>query len=252
MFHLTLLLSPPNGSVTQEFLESLKSQTAAIEKSIASVNTATANLKSYNEQNSYAVGEEVQRLSGQIQQVIKDGVGQAARGKSLLDALKKEGETLMANKETKQSERIVLLKAKYTRLCKEYVDAMKEHQKAKESMRKTQMDSVVRQVSKLPNFAGKSESEVRRKVEESGGDAASFLKDALVEEAADEAQDAYREAQSKAKDIDMLVRSIAEVASMFQDLAVLIQHQTETLDSIERNVDQAGNFVRKGNKAVST
>lgn len=237
-------------SVTQEFLESLRQQTTNIEKTISSVNSATASIKTNNEQNQYAVGEEVQRISQQITQVIKDGMAQAARGKALLDALKKDGESLMRS--NPKSERIVLLKSKYTRLCKEYVEAMKEHQKAKESMRKGQMDSVVRQVSKLPSFAGKSENEVRRKVEESGGDAAQFLKEALIEEAADEAQDAYRDAQSKAKDIEMLVRSINEVASMFQDLAVLIQHQTETLDSIERNVDQAGNFVRKGNKAVSS
>ena len=227
----------------------MRQQTTNIEKTISSVNSATASIKTNNDQNQYAVGEEVQRISQQITQVIKDGMAQAARGKALLDALKKDGESLMRS--NPKSERIVLLKSKYTRLCKEYVEAMKEHQKAKESMRKGQMDSVVRQVSKLPSFAGKSETEVRRKVEESGGDAAQFLKEALIEEAADEAQDAYRDAQSKAKDIEMLVRSINEVASMFQDLAVLIQHQTETLDSIERNVDQAGTFVRKGNKAVS-
>ena len=234
-------------AVTQDFLESLKQQTTNIEKAIQAVAQATAKILSYNDQGSLAVGEEVQRLTAQIAQVVKDGVAQAARGKNLLDALKKDGDTLL--KTNPKSERIALLKSKYTRLCKEYVDAMKEHQKAKESMRKTQVDSVVRQVSALPKFKGKSDGEIRAEVDKAGG-AAQYLQEAIMEEAADEAQDAYRDAQSRAKDIEMLARSINEVAGMFQDLAVLIQHQTETLDSIERNVDSAGNFMRKGNKAV--
>ena len=232
--------------MTQDFLESLKQQTTNIEKAIAAVALATAKIVSNNEQGALAVGEEVQKLTAQMTQVVKEGVAQAGRGKSLLDQLKKDGDLLI--KTNPKSERIALLKSKYTRLCKEYVDAMKEHQKAKESMRRTQVDSVVRQVSTLPKFKGKSEGEIRAEVDKTG--AASYLAEAILEEAADEAQDAYRDAQSRAKDIEMLARSINEVASMFQDLATLIQHQTETLDSIERNVDSAGNFMRKGNKAV--
>ena len=37
---------------------------------------------------------------------------------------------------------------------------------------------------------------------------------------------------------------------MFQDLAVLVQQQSEMLDSIESNVETAGKYVRKGNEAV--
>jgi t-SNARE complex subunit (syntaxin) len=235
-------------SVTQEFLESLKSQTEGVERSIAAVRSATVKILSHNEQGGLAVGEEVARLTAAIAQVIKDGVAQAGRGKALLDQLKKDGDTL--SKSNPQSERLPLYKAKYARLCTEYVAAMKDHQKAKESMRRTQVDSVVRQVSTLPKFKGRSDGEIRAEVEKAGG-AAQYLQEAIMEEAADEAQDAYRDAQSRAKDIEMLLRSIQEVSSMFQDLATLIQHQTETLDSIEKNVDSAGNFMRKGNKAVS-
>jgi t-SNARE complex subunit (syntaxin) len=232
--------------VTQDFLEDLKTQTSNIERCIAAVKLATEKIVSNNEQSALAVGEEVQRLSTQMAQVVKEGVAQSARGKNLLDQLKKDGDLL--SRTNPSSERLPLMKSKYTRYCKEYVDAMKEHQKAKESMRKTQVDSVVRQVSTLPKFKGKSESEIKAEVEKTG--AAAYLQEAIMEEAADEAQDAYRDAQSRAKDIEMLARSINEVAGMFQDLATLIQHQTETLDSIERNVDSAGNFMRKGNQAV--
>jgi t-SNARE complex subunit (syntaxin) len=38
------------------------------------------------------------------------------------------------------------------------------------------------------------------------------------------------------------------VAQLFQDLAALVQHQSEMLDSIESNVELAGDYMRKGNK----
>ena len=71
-----------------------------------------------------------------------------------------------------------------------------------------------------------------------------------MEEAADDAQQAYAEAQSRARDVEMLVRSLNEVASMFQDLAVLVQHQSDMLDSIEEHVETAGTYVKKGNEAM--
>jgi t-SNARE complex subunit (syntaxin) len=37
---------------------------------------------------------------------------------------------------------------------------------------------------------------------------------------------------------------------MFQDLAVLVQHQSEMLDSIETNIENAGEYMKKGNDAL--
>ena len=37
---------------------------------------------------------------------------------------------------------------------------------------------------------------------------------------------------------------------MFQDLAVLVQNQSEMIDNIEAHVEKAGDYVRKGNKQL--
>ena len=118
-------------------------------------------------------------------------------------------------------------------------------------------------------------------------DPSGVIREAILEEASEEAQQAYTDAQSRAKDVEMLVRcacssckvveggasgdaatkagphhhhaaaatptrqppppssplacrSLNEVAALFQDLAVLVQHQSEMLDSIEENVEVAG------------
>ena len=165
-------------------------------------------------------------------------------GKQLLDALKRDGETLV--KTNPRSDRIQPYKAQYMRLCKLYVDAVKDHQKAKETLRKVQTDDLVRRGMILYGDT-KSEAEIRSKVEQ---DPANFVREAIMEEAADEAQAAYAEAQSRARDVEFLVKSLGEVAAMFQDLAVLVQQQSEMLDSIETNVETAGKYVRKGNEAV--
>jgi t-SNARE complex subunit (syntaxin) len=165
-------------------------------------------------------------------------------GKQLLDDLKKEGEELMRT--NPKSDRLQPYKAQYMRLCKLYVDAMKDHQKSKEGMRKVQTEDLVRR-GMIIYGEGKTEGEIREKVEK---DPANFVRDALMEEAADEAQQAYVEAQSRARDVEMLVRSLNEVAAMFQDLAVLVQHQSEMLDSIEENVESATTYIKKGNQAV--
>ena len=127
-----------------------------------------------------------------------------------------------------------------------YVDAIKEHQKVKEVMRKAQTDDLVRRGMIIYGDT-KTEGEIRDKVERDPGN---FVREALMEEAADDAQQAYAEAQSRARDVELLVRSLNEVASMFQDLAVLVQHQSDMLDSIEEHVEAAGTFIKKGNESM--
>lgn len=113
-------------------------------------------------------------------------------------------------------------------------------------MRKMQLDTVVRRAA-IAYGGTKSESELR---ELAARDPSGVIREAILEEASEEAQQAYTDAQSRAKDVEMLVRSLNEVAALFQDLAVLVQHQSEMLDSIEENVETAGRYVRKGNQAL--
>jgi hypothetical protein len=111
-----------------------------------------------------------------------------------------------------------------------------------------------------------------------------FLQEAILTEASEEAQQAYIDAQSRARDVTMLVRcvggcavravvassprapsraptcifrvciacppcrSLNEVAGMFNDLATLVNQQSEMLDSIESNVESAQTYIKKGNE----
>lgn len=114
-------------------------------------------------------------------------------------------------------------------------------------MRNVQTEDLVRRGTIIYGNR-KSENEIREEVERNP---AGFVRQAIMLEAAEEAQHAYAEAQSRAKDVEMLVASINEVAALVQDLAVLVQQQSEMLDSIEENVESAGVYIKKGNEAVS-
>ena len=82
-------------------------------------------------------------------------------------------------------------------------------------------------------------------------DPAGLIREAIMDEASEEAQQAFSDAQSRARDVEMLVRSLNEVAALFQDLAVLVQHQSEMLDSIEENVETAGACRGGGGAALA-
>ena len=236
----------PSRRIAVEFLDTFNVQKKAIEKCIDAVSLATKQTISLSDQVKSAINpDDIDKISKTLADVVKNAQREAAKGKQLLDALKKEESAIKLS--NPRSDRLPLYKAQYMRLCKNYVDAMKEHQKAKETLRKVQTDDLVRRGMILYGDT-KSESEIRAKVEQ---DPANFVREAIMEEAADEAQAAYAEAQSRARDVEFLVRSLTEVAAMFQDLAVLVQHQSEMLDSIESNIETAGKHVRKGNDAVS-
>lgn len=63
-------------------------------------------------------------------------------------------------KSNPKSDRLQPYKSQYMRLCKMYVDAMKEHQRAKEGLRKLQLDTVVRRAA-IAYGGTKTEAELR-------------------------------------------------------------------------------------------
>lgn len=236
--------------------------------------------------------DELDRISKLLQQEVKKSGEEAKRGKGLLDAMKRKGESLASR--NAKGERVQPYKTQYMRLCKLYVETMKEHQRSKEAMRKTQTDTLVRR-GEIVFGDTKSREEIKEAVDRDPG---GFLREAILTESSEEAQQAFTDAQSRARDIEMLVkcvprssdalpsplpskrslsslcvlvrdrfavtspplpcprlfapRSLNEVATMFQDLAALVQQQSDMLDSIENNVESATTYVKKGNANLRT
>ena len=58
---------------------------------------------------------------------------------------------------------------------------------------------------------------------------------------------AYDDAATRERDVTLIVRSIAEVNELFQDVAALVEHQSELIGSVQQNVERASANVEKGN-----
>ena len=56
--------------------------------------------------------------------------------------------------------------------------------------------------------------------------------------------------EDRLKDIKMLEENITSMHKMFLDLAALVHAQGELLNSIEKHVDKAADYVREGEKAL--
>lgn len=60
-------------------------------------------------------------------------------------------------------------------------------------------------------------------------------------------EDILAETNERHREVVYLVRSINELAAMFNDLAILVQEQSEILNNIESNIEHAVVNVKKGN-----
>jgi t-SNARE complex subunit (syntaxin) len=67
-------------------------------------------------------------------------------------------------------------------------------------------------------------------------------------DAADVIRNAYENATNKYQDVLKLEASVAELAQMFQDFALIVEQQGELLDQIEYQVKTAADFIDEGNK----
>lgn len=231
--------------ITPEFLAKFNAETKAVEAAIEAVRAGTASLVALTKEAQGAFSPDDQaRISKKLAQEIKKSGDEAKKGKALLDAMKKRGETIVAR--NPKSECVAPYKNQYLRLSKLYLDVVKDHQKSKEAMRKAQEDTLVRR-GEIIYGDTMSRDDIKSQVKK---DPAKFLSDAVMTEASEEAQQAYVDAQSRSRDITALVRSLAEVQSMFNDLSVLVNQQSEMLDSIENNVESAQTYIKKGNQSL--
>jgi t-SNARE complex subunit (syntaxin) len=139
--------------------------------------------------------------------------------------MRAEGDALPAT-----SEKFRPFKAHYRRLYGAFVAAIQGQQAAKHGMRQVQTETLLRR-GKIVWGAGdgRTDSEMIAEIERNP---TGFLADALMEEASTEASQAYVDASSRARDVEVLVRSINEVSEMFRDMSVLVQNQSEMLDNI--------------------
>lgn len=207
--------------------------------------TSTARIASLTKQAQQTIHQDqVDALSKQVSDEVAESSRVAVHGKQILDQFQTAEQTLRRSHPT--SARIQLYATQRVIWGRAFVKALTEYQRAKQSARENETETLVRR-SLLIFGNAKSEAEIRHSVERNP---TRFVEQAIVDEANEDARLALSSAQNRARDVERLVQSIQEVEVMVQDLSAIVQTQSDAIVCIGENVDRAVACVDTGNKAL--
>jgi len=184
-------------------------------------------------------------ISRNLRKCTTTASGFAKKAKVSLDRMKAESQKMV--KQYGPDDRTYQVhKMHYDRLIRAYVESIKAHQLAKQSISDASKSTLKRRAKVF--FPGQTDEELDRRIADNP---TGFAQEALLSEGANEqVQQVYSEVKSRARDVEMLAASIREVHEMFQEFATLLAHQHEQIDNIEVTVEQAATRVAKGNKEL--
>ncbi len=232
-----------------------------IKKNIVVIRDATRNIVEINQELVLATTEEKEESASQgLQQLIQTGNKNAKTAQSLLKDLNKEVKDAEETKGPLPELRI--RKNLVQTLTKKYIDVLKEYQNVQNKSKEVKKKRAVKRVQQVKPDATVEEIDA---VIQSGG-AGEIMKQAILQvkavvvlksiccdlwyfqgDAADVIRNAYENVSNKYQDVLRLEASVAELAQMFQDFALIVDQQGELLDQIEFQVKSASDFIDEGN-----
>jgi t-SNARE complex subunit (syntaxin) len=132
-------------------------------------------------------------------------------------------------------------------LTKKYIDVLKEYQNVQNKAKEVKKKRAVKRVQQVKPDA--TPQEINAVIQ--SGNAGEIIKQTILQgDAADVIRNAYESATSKYQDVLKLEASVAELAQMFQDFALIVEQQGELLDQIEYQVKSASDYVDEGNQQM--
>lgn len=220
-----------------------KKETEAL---IAEIGHGTRELENLYERASLTVSSsENDAISEELEAICSKTQRTASRAKKALTGMKAATDQLKADKAGQPAE-IRIRESAHSLLLRRMLKEMREHQKLKQRFQKKTKENFHRLVKVVdPDI---TDDEVDRRLEAGGSSA---MREIMMGGAVHaDAEAALNDVQSRAKDVEMLERSVHQMFQLFQDLAALVEEQGEVLDNIEANVDSAKAFTEKGNKEL--
>lgn len=151
--------------------------------------------------------------------------------KSMQQSLPPEEQMIQASVDVR------IQKTQYTNLSREFVEVMTQYNETQVSFREKSKSRIQRQLE----ITGKitTNEELEEMLE--NGNASVFTSDIISDSQI--TRQALNEIESRHKDILRLESSIKELHDMFVDMAMLVETQGEMIDNIEKNVNNAVEYV---------
>ena len=130
--------------------------------------------------------------------------------------------------------------------CRQFQDTMTEFQGASESFRQSLKDRIARQARIV------QEDITDEKIEEmlESDNPGAIFQNAMMQ-MDDTMVDAVKDIEDQHKGMQQIEQGVKEIQELFQDMAVLVDLQQETLDVIERNVQDTAKYTHDAEKNIT-
>ncbi len=226
----------------------LRKTMARVDAEVAAVDLATATVRRCLADAEVAVSSEHEAdAQRDLRAAVAAGLPHVRAAHDVVMALRRAAETAQAHPGGEVSAAVT---ANHARAASTRVTAsVRAFATAKAAARDGTVSRLARRVA-IASGGAVTEAAARAAVaadpEHAGTLVAAFLQGEATEPS-EEAVAALADAQSRAADVAALVRSLAEVAALFDDLRVLVAEQSDALSRIEDTVEVAVVTVRKGN-----
>lgn len=228
------------GSSIQDFFKKVE----IVKHSIVSIRDVTKHIVEINQELILSTTEAQEESASQgLQELIATGTKGAKVAQKLLKDLNAEITTLENDGAPAADLRV--RKNLVQTLTKKYIDVLKEYQNVQNKSKEVKKKRAVKRVQQIKPDATPEEIEAVIKQ----GSAGELMKQAILQgDAADVVRNAYENVSNKYQDVLKLEASVAELAQMFKDFALIVEQQGELLDQIEYQVKAASEYIDQGNE----
>jgi t-SNARE complex subunit (syntaxin) len=182
--------------------------------------------------------EETKELQKELQENVKSGDYRSIRAKKKLNQLKKSTKELKKSQNKRVKSQLQIRRNIQQTLEKRFIDVTRDLQEAKGNYRTRLRQNITRQVQIADPQA--TEDDISEAIE--NGTAHDLIQRALNRSSLGHQafKDKLDDVTEKSRDIKELEQSMLKLKQMFEDLAQLIEMQSEQIDAIEVRQSTAG------------
>lgn len=239
-----------NNAEMPSGLRTFLNDTESVQGNIAQIKQATQDIENMTHEIKTSTStQEDEKKSTEIQDIIGKTNKTALLTKKLLKALTDQTEE-KNSQGTIQGAELRIRQTMLNTILRKFQAVVTKYQQIQEIYKRDVKSKLTRQI-KIAKPDITDEQVVA--LMQSGG-ASDFMSSAIMkgaDSAANQIVDSsLRGANDKFTEVLKLEKSMAELQSMFQDFAFLVENQAELLDNIQHQVETAGVFIEEGNEEL--
>lgn len=217
-----------------------------LQEMIEYINYSTLKTKEIEQEAIAAIGKEAEeKCSSKLDILISETNKKCNSCKILLKNMKITTDEMKNSNKITSSDVKIRENLHMTHTTK-FIEVLKSFQKAQQNFKLSLQNKIERQIKIVKPDV--TQEEIQKIFEI--GDATQVFQSIILNSKVDPISTAYTNAVDKYQDIVKLEKSIVELHQMFTDMAILVTQQGEMLNKIEYSIENAEQYVEKGNREL--